>query len=285
MTTLPSDLLPRPGRRSALPWLIAAVAFLMALAAAASLALGRSAETIAETAAGRITISITEADPARRETASHDVLALLEKGQLAGNAHRVEDAQVRRLIAPYLASGDRDIPLPALIDADLRPGVGIGAVRDALRPIASARVDAEGEALSPLLALISALRRLAFGILLLSAAVAILVTILVARAALSAHAGTIDTLHGLGATDMQLARLVERRTALDALAGATVGMIPAIGMIILVGSQLGALNGSDAAQRLPVADWGLLAILPLFLAASALLATRMTILGQLRRAI
>jgi cell division transport system permease protein len=136
-----------------------------------------------------------------------------------------------------------------------------------------------------LLALIAALRRLAFGVLLLSAAVAVFVTILVARAALAAHAGTIETLHGLGATDMQLARLVERRTALDALAGAMLGMLPAIGVIVFVGGQLGALNGGDAAERLPMADWGLLAILPLFLASSALLATRLTILGQLRRAI
>jgi cell division transport system permease protein len=285
MTALPSDLLSRTGRRNALPWLIATVAFLMALALAAALSLGRSADVVASAAAGRITISLAEADPARREAAAARTLAILAKGELTLRPHRVADAEVRRLVAPYLEKDGGDITLPVLIDADLRPGTGIGAVRDALQPIASAQVDAEGEALSPLLALISALRRLALGILLLSAAAAMLVTVLVARAALAAHAGTIDTLHGLGATDVQLARLLERRTALDALAGASIGLLPAIGVIILVGAQLGALNGSETAQRLPPADWGLITILPLFLALAALLATRLTILMQLRRAI
>jgi cell division transport system permease protein len=285
MSALPSDLLSRTGRRNALPWLIATVAFLMALAIAAALSLGRSAETVASAAAGKITISIAEPDPARREAAAARTLAILKEGTATFGAQRVADAEIRRLVAPYLEKDGGDITLPVLIDADLRPGNPIGAVRDALHPIASAQVDAEGEALSPLLGLISALRRLALGIVLLSAAAAMLVTVLVARAALAAHAGTIETLHGLGATDLQLARLLERRTALDALAGASIGLLPAFGVILLVGGQLGALNGGDTAQRLPAVDWGLLAILPLFLALAALLATRLTILMQLRRAI
>ncbi|PZU10942.1 cell division protein [Sphingomonas sp.] len=285
MSALPTDLLPRPGRRSTLPWLIAAVAFLMALAAAAALALGRSADAIAQTATGRITVSIVEADPAQRAAGASRALAILGKGDIARDAALVDEAEIHRLIAPYLGPGETDVALPALIDADLRPGVPIDAVRAALRPIPSARVDAEGEVLAPLRGLVSAFRRLALAVLALSASVAMLVTMLVARAALAAHAGTIETLHGLGATDMQLARLVERRTALDALAGASLGLAPAVGVILLVGGQLGALNGGAAAARLPVSDWGLLAILPLALALAALLATRLTILGQLRRAI
>jgi cell division transport system permease protein len=285
MSALPADLLSRIGRRNALPWLIATVAFLMALAAAAAMSLGRSAETVASAAAGKITISIAEADPARREAATARALAILGEGAVTLQPQRVADAEVHRLVAPYLQKDGGEIALPALIDAELRPGSGIDAVREALHTIPSAQVDAEGEALSPLLGLISALRRLALGILLLAATAAMLVTVLVARAALAAHAGTIDTLHGLGATDVQLARLLERRTALDALMGASIGLLPAIGVIIVVGTELGALNGGDTAQRLPAADWGLLAILPLFLALAALLATRLTILMQLRRAI
>jgi cell division transport system permease protein len=284
MSALPSDLLPRPGRRNTLPWLIAAVAFLMALAAAAALSLGRSADTVAATATGRITVSIAEADPARRAALTGRAIAILSDRRIVRNVRRVDDSEVRRLVAPYFGN-DADLALPTLIDADLLPGTPIDAVRAALHPIAAAQVDAEGEALSPLLRLIAALRRLALAVLLLAAGVAILVTMLVARAALAAHAGTIETLHGLGATDVQLARLLERRTALDALVGGSIGLLPAIGVIILVGTELGALNGGDTAQRLPATDWGLLAILPLLLALAALLATRLTILMQLRRAI
>lgn len=283
MSALPADLLPRPDRRNALPWLIAAVAFLMTLAAAATLALGRSADRIAEAAAGKITVSIAEADPARREAATRRALAILQDKAIVTQATRLDEAEVKRLVGPYI--GDVETALPALIDADLRPGATVEAVRVALRPISAARVDAEGATLSPLLGLIVALRRLAIAILVLAAGVAVLVTMLISRAALAAHAATIETLHGLGATDVQLARLVERRTALDAVAGGALGLPPAIGVILLVSSELGALNGGTVAVHLPPADWGLLALLPLFLALAALLATRLTILGQLRRAI
>ena len=216
--------------------------------------------------------------------AAKRALAILRDHTLVSRAGRIDEDTVKRLVSPYLGGGDADIALPALIDADLRPGTPIGAVRAALHPIASARVDAEGEALSPLLGLIDALRRLAVTVMFLATGVAILVTTLVARAALAGHAGTIETLHGLGATDVQLARLVERRTALDSVFGAALGLLPAAGVIVLVGNELGALGGSAVGMRLPLADWGVLALLPLFLALAALLATRLTILSQLRRA-
>ncbi|MDO6416316.1 hypothetical protein Q4F19_18165 [Sphingomonas sp. BIUV-7] len=285
MSALPSDLLLRAGRRSALPWVIAAAAFLMALAAASALALGRSADAIAANAAGKITVSIAEGDPARRDAAAARALAILAGNKLVDRVARVDQAEVHRLVSPYLGA-DADIPLPALIDADLRPGVAIGAVRTALRAVSSARVDAEGEALAPLSGLIVALRRLALVVVLLSALVALLVTAMVARAALAAHAGTVETLHGLGATDAQLARLVERRTAMDALVGATLGLIAAGGVILIVGAHLGTINGSTGgAPHLPVRDWGLLMVLPVYLAGSAMMATRLTILSQLRRSI
>jgi cell division transport system permease protein len=284
MSALPADLLPRSGRRSALPWLIAAAAFLITLATSGALALGRSSDAIQAAAAGRITISIGEPDPVRREGAVGRALALLSSGGVTANVQRVAQTEVARLVSPYVRRAD--IPLPALIDAELRPGATIAAVRRALQPIASARVDAEGEALAPLLALVAALRRLAVGVLLLAAVVAMLVTTLVARAALAGHAGTVETLHGLGATDVQLARLVERRTALDSLVGAALGVCAAVGTILLIGAQLDTLNGGDGAlPRLPASEWALLASLPFALAIATMLAARLTILGQLRRAI
>lgn len=285
MSALPSDLLPRPGRRSALPWLIAAVAFLMALAGAGALALGRSADRIAGMASGKVTISIGESDPVRRDAAVRRVLATLAGEALTTSARRVDAADVRRLVAPYFGPDGAGLPLPTLIDAELRRGVSLARLQRSLQAIPSVRADGEAEALKPLLALIEALYRLAVAVLLLATTVAVLVTMLAARAALAAHGATIETLHGLGATDMQLARLVERRSAVDALAGAALGLLPAAGIILLVARQLGALNGKTGAERLPIADWSMLAILPLILAGVALLATRLTIVGQLKRSL
>ena len=49
--------------------------------------------------------------------------------------------------------------------------------------------------------------------------------VLAARAALDTHRGTIEMLHLMGATDVQVARLFQRRIALDALFGGLVGFI------------------------------------------------------------
>lgn len=283
MTALPSDLLPRPGRRSPLPWLIAAAAFLMALAAAAVLALGRSEAAIEVGVLGKVTVSIAEGDPARREAAATRALVLARS--TGATAVRVEQSAVRRLVAPYLGDDARAVPLPALIDVELAPGATIAGLRAALRPVSSARVDPEGDALAPLLELLGSLRRLAGAVLLASAIVALLMTTLVARAGLAAQAGTIETLHGLGATDMQLARLVERRTALDALAGGALGLALAGLAIVLLGARLSVLNGGNPVTSVPAGDWAMLALLPLYLAVSGLYAARVTILRQLRRSL
>ena len=49
------------------------------------------------------------------------------------------------------------------------------------------------------------------------------VVMLAARAGLEAHRGTIEVIHMLGATDRQVARLFQRRIALDAGIGAAAG--------------------------------------------------------------
>ena len=110
------------------------------------------------------------------------------------------------------------------------------------------------------------------------------VVILAARAGLETHRDTIEVLHMLGSTDVQVARLFQRRIALDTLIGGVLGTVLAAGTVVLVGVQLATL-GSDLLNGLALGerDWLLLALLPIAFALLATFAARLAVLGALRR--
>jgi cell division transport system permease protein len=125
---------------------------------------------------------------------------------------------------------------------------------------------------------------LALALVLLMAAATAAVVILAARAGLETHRETIEVLHMLGSTDVQVSRLFQRRIALDTLIGGVLGTVLAGGLVALVGVQLGAL-GSDLLSGLTLAprDWLLLALLPVAFALLATLAARVAVTGALGR--
>jgi cell division transport system permease protein len=108
--------------------------------------------------------------------------------------------------------------------------------------------------------------------------------VLAARASLDTHRGTIEVLHLMGATDLQVARLFQRRIALDALFGGLVGFGAAALALVLIGQRIGAL-GSDllGSANLPATSWLALALLPVLGVGLAMLVARSTILRALGR--
>jgi cell division transport system permease protein len=105
--------------------------------------------------------------------------------------------------------------------------------------------------------------------------------VLAARGALDTHRGTIDVMHGIGATDDQVARLFVRQIAIDALMGGVVGAAIA-GLIIAL-----ILGGAGTATMLagtPPIGWDdalLLAALPIAVALLATLVARSALLRAL----
>ena len=88
----------------------------------------------------------------------------------------------------------------------------------------------------------------------------------------------------MGATDVQVARLFQRRIALDALFGGLVGFILAALVLIGIGERVSAL-GSEllGSASVPAPAWGVLVGLPLFGVLLAMLVARLTILRALGR--
>ena len=111
------------------------------------------------------------------------------------------------------------------------------------------------------------------------------VVVLAARAGLEAHRGTIEVMHMLGATDVQVARLFQRRLSLDAALGAAVGGVAGLAAVALLGAQASAL-GSEllGAVTLGAMGWAALVVLPFgFVALAATVARRAVVrsLGQM----
>ncbi|RVT90894.1 cell division protein FtsX [Sphingomonas crocodyli] len=282
-------LLPEGWPSGPMPWVIAIMMFLMVLAAAAGLALGLAASSLDRSLTAQVTIQIVDANQARRDAAAARIIAGAKALPGVARVERVSDAAMGELLRPWLGGGlaDTDLPVPAMIDIAFAPEPGNAptAVRWMTKKISpAARIDDHAQWLRPLAGLMGSLRWLAGVLVLMMAAAAAFTVVLAARAALNTHRATIEVLHLLGSTDGQIASLFQRRIALDALTGGMVGLLLASLVIVTVGERIVAV-GSDLLGTigLPIAAWGLLALLPIAGTILAMIAARLTILASLRR--
>ena len=283
-------LLPEGRVAGPMPWVIAIMMFLTVLAAAAGLGLGTAVRSVGSQLAGRVTVQIVEANADRREEFSGRAVRLLRKSPDVRALHPVDPAALADQIRPWLGEEavSGDLPIPALIDVELTPGstqakvARLRASMAALSP--SIRIEPHATFLQPLGQLLAALGGLAAGIVLLMAVATAAIVVLAARAAHDSHRGTIDVLRLMGATDVQIARLFQRRIGLDALFGGFLGFTVALLVILLLGARLSA-TGSDlvGAISLSWTGWLVLAALPLGGVLLATLAARWTVLRSLGR--
>jgi cell division transport system permease protein len=282
-------LLPEGRLTGPMPWVIAIMMFLTVLAAAAGLGLGNAAKSLDADIGNRITVQIVEANPDFREAQARITVSELEKMAGVRSVKRVDQQEMERLLEPWLGAGglEADLPVPVMIDADLTPEAyqSLDVIRGAVSAVApSARVDDNAQWLAPLAKLITALKWLAAGLVLLMVGATAATVVLAARAALDTHRGTIEVLHLMGATDVQVARLFQRRIALDALFGGAVGLAAASLVLFIIGNRVGAL-GSEllGSAGLPAASWAVLIGLPVAGVFLAMLVARATILRALGR--
>jgi cell division transport system permease protein len=280
-------LLPEGRLAGPMPWVIAIMMFLTALAAAGGLAMASAAGRLGEGLGRRVTVQVVAADPQRREAEAAAAMAALAAQPGVANVHRVTDGDMAALLKPWLGDSglDRDLPLPAMIDADLTSyaRAQIGTIRTAVTAAApDARLDDHAQWIGPLVTLIHSLGWLAGGIVALMAGATAAAVVLAARAALNTHRGTIDVMHLMGATDVQVARLFQRRIALDALFGGTVGLLSAIVVILLIGRSLGQIGaGLIGSVGLSFGGWAILLLLPVASVLLSLAVARVTVLRAL----
>ena len=283
-----------PGGRLAgpMPWIIAIMMFVTVLAAAAGLGLGAAVQSMRADLAGRASVQVVEADAQARAALAARTLQALRAAPDVRAADPVDPVVLADQLRPWLGEEamNGDLPVPALIDVLLKPG-DAGPKIDRLRRLLAdlspkLRIEPHAAFLTPLAGLLSALGWLALGAVLLMMLATAAVVVLAARGAHDSHRGTIDVLHLMGSTDVQIARLFQRRIGLDALMGGALGFAFAILVILLIGLRLAA-TGSDllAAIALPMRDWLVLVALPVAGVLLATLTARWTVLRALGRSL
>jgi len=273
-------LIPASGIRGPVPLLIAIMTFVMVVVAAAGLALANTAAVVKGGVEHRYTIQI--ADGADKAPAA---VAAARAATGVARVEQVPPDDLRRTLERWLGptAATADLPIPAIIDVDLAPGADAAAIgRSVERAVPGARFVAHRTSLAPLLDALNGLSGLALGLVLLIAMASAAAVVLAARGALDTHRATIEVMHGIGATDRQIARLFVRQIAVDALFGGVVGAAVAGGILAMI------LGGSALATTLsgaPPLGWDdalLLALLPFVGALIATLIARGALLRALR---
>jgi len=254
----------------------------MMIVAAAGLALANAASVVSAAVEHRYVLQLPDAralPAAVRAAQSLPGVVAVEP---------VPEAELRKTLERWVGPGGlgTELPVPALVHLDLAPQADPAALRRKLESAPpGARFIAEQATVQPLIRSLTALQWLALTLVLLIAAATSAAVVLAARGALDTHRSTIEIMHGIGATDEQVASLFQRKIALDGLAGALAGGAAAALVLLLVGGGGAALAG-DLAGRPPLGgrDLIILGLMPLAAVIVATLVARFAVLGALRKA-
>lgn len=272
-----------------MPWVIAVMIFLTVLAAAGGLALMRASHDMRQDLAGQVTLQLMEANPTRQAAQAEAIETRLASLEGVVRFHRLSDAEIAKLLAPWFGKAGLgpDLPMPVLIDVALDPKLPgtLAALRIIVQELApTARIEQHAEWLGPLVDLMRVLTWLASLLVALMAGATMAVVVLASRSALTTHRPTIEVLHLLGATDGQIVRLFQRRIGMDALIGAAIGFALGLAALVLIDQRASAIgSGLLAAMALGWVDALILMAIPMITAVGATLAARTTLLLALRR--
>jgi cell division transport system permease protein len=262
--------------------LMAIMTFAMIVVAAAGLALANAAGLVASGTENRYVVEL----PAAAVADLPQVMTAVRSAPGVSEAKPVPQDEMRRTLEQWLgsAASSPDLPVPALVTLQLTPGANLAAIEAKVRQSTpSARLIAETSELKPLLSSVRALQWLALSLVLLMAAATAAAVVLAARGALDTHRSTIEIMHGIGATDAQLARLFQAKIAVDAAAGAIAGAIGAAIVLLMISGGAAAITGELAARSpLTGIDIATLVFLPVAIVVLATLVARWTVFRALR---
>ena len=281
-----------------LPWLVAVMVYLAALALVCALTMTRAISHWEKGLSGTMTIQIpqglatqdgTEAKGAEAKGALARVTRVLLETPGVRQAEVLEAAEIERLLEPWLgaAAGLADLPVPALISVTL-DAAAPPDLEALARRVAEA---APGAVVDSHQAWLGKVRDLARTVQLLSVLVvgligtgAIAIVAFATRMGLSVHGHVIELLHLIGARDAYVARQFQSHALRFALRGGVFGLALAIATVFLIGRTLG---GGETillpALSLQPLDWSVLLLLPVAVALVAMFTARTTVLRTLGR--
>jgi cell division transport system permease protein len=281
-----------------LPFLVAAMAFLAALALAGWVGAASLARHWQHGAGAALTVQVPQStEPTAQGVGSRldRVAAILIATPGIAEARPLTEEELAELLRPWLGGGLERIalPLPAVIavrlsDAEVELGP-LARRLDAAAP--GTLVESHGVWIRRLAVLARSLQACAGVALLLVAAVAAAVIAVAARAGLAARREAIEIVHGLGATDGYIAARFARRATLLATTGGAVGAAAALPVLLTLANLAAPFVGpaqdvallTDALHTLPPLLWVTLPGLPVIAAAIGFMTAHGTVRCWLRQ--
>lgn len=285
-----------------LPWTIAFMAYLAALALAGAMGL---ATIMARFDPGQMSNMTVEVPPAlateagaemekpalkaedqKRVAAALDLLRATP-GIIAAEA--LDRAEVANLLHPWLGNTamDPDLPLPAVIDVTVDKGAeldvpGLGDKLAAAVP--GATLEDHGMWFARLSTFVHSVQVVASLVVALTCFVAVMTVIYVTLSGLAVHHDIIEMLHLIGAEDGYIARQFQGHAMKLGLVGAIPGVLLAILTVELLALAAGRVDSLLLPDiRLSPLQWAGFVLVPLAAAAIAMLTARVTVMRRLAR--
>lgn len=272
-----------------LPLLVAAMAFLAALALAGGAGAAALVRHWQEGAAAALTVQVPTpaAAAADGRTRLEAVLAALRSTPGVAAVHALSAAELASLLRPWLGGAGEAtaLPLPAVIAAHLRDGrTDLTALQARLTEAAPGTLaESHGIWVQRLALLARSLQACAFLVLAVVAAVAAAVVTVATRAGLAARRDAIEIVHGLGASDGYIARRFAGRATRLAALGGLVGMLLALPVLGALASFAAPFAGTPTPATLPPELVVGLPVLPFAAAAIGFVTAQATVRRWLRR--
>ncbi len=281
-----------------LPWLVALMVYLAALALVCAMVMNKMVERWDTGLSGSITVQIPPkqgdpGDPAKAGAAADASLDAVIEILLATpgviSAEVLEPDEIVRLLEPWLGAGASygDLPLPELIAVGIDPSA-VPDLEKLSRRLAQAApgtiLDDHQSWLGQLLDLARSIELVAVLVVILVGASAVTMVVFATRMGLAIHGRVIELLHLIGAQDSYVAREFEVHSLKLALRGGVFGLALAVVTVVLVERLFERMEAALLPDlSLVPGEWALLALLPLVVAGIAMLTARLTVLGTLGR--
>jgi cell division transport system permease protein len=276
-----------------LPWLVALMVYLSAVAVAGVLVLAGLVERWDHDVTGTLTVQVQPVPGEAGELLTDERVRMAADlmrrtpGILA--ARPLDKQQTLALLEPWLGSAEvvKDLPLPRLIDVSLESNskVDLGRLADLLgKAVPGATIDDHRVWLSRLVMLSRTTEWVAVAILVLIGFVTSATVVYATKTGMSVHKGVIEVLHLIGAHDDYIARQFADRAFSLGFSGGLVGLALAVPTLTAIGWAAKRIEGGFLPSLgLPFAGWVVIGLLPVLAALLAMYTARLTVHGALSR--
>ena len=276
-----------------LPWLVALMVFLAALALAMLFVIGNLLGRWDRDVAGTLTVQVApvlgEGGDVGTQERVEAALRLLRDTPGVMAARALTQPELVALIEPWLGSSDlvRDLPLPRLLDVtiDPRQRLDLDTLGKRLsQTVSGATLDDHRIWLSRLVNLSRTIELLAGASVLLIGLVTALTVVYATRTGMAVHGEVIEVLHLTGAQDDYIARQFAERVFNLGLAGGAIGVGAAVPALMSIAWMARNVEGGFLPDlSLPVGGWLAIAMLPAVVAMLMMLTARFTVQRTLSR--